>query len=130
MKTIQFFRPFDVLILVLLIFMAFFFLINGQTLQPANPVAYVQIKGKTAYQIALDQSRFIKLHEWNPPVVLEIQPGRIRIAQNDCPGQICVHTGFIQSPAQSIVCVPKRIVIFIKDAPETGRKGTPHVVTG
>lgn len=39
--------------------------------------------------------------------------GRIRVAEADCPDQICVHTGWISIAPQQIVCLPYRVVIKV-----------------
>lgn len=35
----------------------------------------------------------------------------IRVAEADCPGQDCVHTGFIDTAGESIVCLPAHLSI-------------------
>jgi len=42
--------------------------------------------------------------------------GRIRMAEADCPDQVCVHTGWISQPPQQIVCLPYRVVIRLEPA--------------
>ena len=43
--------------------------------------------------------------------VIEVQPGRIRILEADCPDQICVNDGWLSDSAAPIVCLPHRLVI-------------------
>ena len=53
-------------------------------------------------------------------VVFEISDQGIRITENDCPGRQCVHTGWISRPNQTIVCLPKKLMIQLtssEDAP-------------
>lgn len=45
---------------------------------------------------------------------VEIEPGRIRVREADCPDQICVDTGWISDGARPIVCLPNRLVIEIE----------------
>ena len=35
----------------------------------------------------------------------------VRVAESDCPGQDCVHTGTITRAGQSIVCLPEQVVV-------------------
>lgn len=35
----------------------------------------------------------------------------VRVAESDCPGQDCVHTGVITRAGQSIVCLPEQVVV-------------------
>lgn len=44
-------------------------------------------------------------------VVFEIGDQGIRILENDCTGRQCVHAGWISRPGQTIVCLPKKLMI-------------------
>lgn len=46
-------------------------------------------------------------------IQLEINERKVRILKSDCPRKICVHTGWIESPAQTIVCIPNKLLIEI-----------------
>jgi hypothetical protein len=39
--------------------------------------------------------------------------GRVRVAEADCPDQVCVRTGWVQAAPQQIVCLPYRVVIKV-----------------
>ena len=39
------------------------------------------------------------------------EDGRIRIAEADCPDQICVQTGWVSHPGQLAVCVPGKLIL-------------------
>lgn len=45
--------------------------------------------------------------------IVEVENGRIRIVKTDCPRKICIHTGWIEHPGQSIICVPNKMLIEI-----------------
>lgn len=49
----------------------------------------------------------------------------VRVAESDCPGQDCVHTGTITRAGQSIVCLPEQVVVQL-----TGGGGGPDAVLG
>ena len=42
-----------------------------------------------------------------------IKDGRVCIAESDCPGSDCVHSGWINKGGRSIVCLPNRVEIRI-----------------
>lgn len=44
---------------------------------------------------------------------LIIENGSVRMLEASCPDQVCVHTGAIDKPGQTIVCLPNRVVIEI-----------------
>ena len=43
-----------------------------------------------------------------------IHDGGVEVTDADCPDKVCVHTGFINKPSQSIVCIPNKLNIIIK----------------
>jgi len=45
--------------------------------------------------------------------VITVQDNRIAITESDCPGEDCVHSGFIGTPNRSIVCLPNAVEIRI-----------------
>lgn len=47
--------------------------------------------------------------------LVQISPGKIRVAQSNCPDQVCVHQGWIETGAAPIVCLPNALVIQIED---------------
>lgn len=46
--------------------------------------------------------------------VVEIEKGRARVKEADCPNQLCVRTGWISQPGHLAVCVPNKFNIVIK----------------
>lgn len=48
-------------------------------------------------------------------VVFEVNNGKIRIIESDCPDKICVKTDFINSKSEKIVCLPKKLIVEIED---------------
>lgn len=47
--------------------------------------------------------------------VVEVAPGKIRVKEADCPDQVCVHQGWIETGVVPIVCLPNALVIQIED---------------
>ena len=54
--------------------------------------------------------------------LVEVEPGRIRVREADCPDQICVDRGWLEADGQPIVCLPNTLVIQVEapsgDAPD------------
>lgn len=50
------------------------------------------------------------------PLTVELQADRVRIAHSDCPSQDCVHTGWIDTPGQQIICLPDKLIISLTGA--------------
>lgn len=51
------------------------------------------------------------------PVIIEVENKKIRISEARCPDQICVKQGWIDSLAQSIICVPNELAIYFDAKP-------------
>lgn len=47
------------------------------------------------------------------PITVEADHGRIRILRSDCPGQDCIHTGWVSGDRGQIVCLPNRLIISV-----------------
>ena len=43
-----------------------------------------------------------------------VRDGRVCVSESDCPGEDCVHSGWISRPGQSIVCLPNRVEIRLE----------------
>ena len=45
---------------------------------------------------------------------IEVEPGRIRVADADCPDRICVSQGWLSDQSVPIVCLPHRLIIKLR----------------
>lgn len=45
--------------------------------------------------------------------VITVRDGKIAFTDADCPGEDCVHSGWIDSPGRSLVCLPNRVEIRV-----------------
>lgn len=48
--------------------------------------------------------------------VIEMNNGRIRVLNADCPDRICVRTGWVSAAPNQIVCLPWKVVIKVVSA--------------
>jgi hypothetical protein len=69
--------------------------------------------GKLVGAYPLDRDARISIDE---DMVVEVQSGRVRVAESDCPKGVCRHAGWFGSPGRAIVCVPNRVVIEVRGA--------------
>ena len=49
--------------------------------------------------------------------VIEIENGRIRVSEANCPDQVCVEAGWLSSSLKPIVCLPAKLVIQLESDP-------------
>ena len=47
--------------------------------------------------------------------MLRISEGKVWLSEADCPDKICVNMGKIQYPGQSIICLPHKVVVEIRE---------------
>lgn len=58
--------------------------------------------------------------------IVEVERGRIRVSEADCPDKVCVRRGWVSDRAAPIACLPHRLVIQLEgreDAPVDGVAG-------
>lgn len=55
--------------------------------------------------------------------LVQIQNGRIRVLDAECPDQTCVHMGFLSDTGLPIVCLPNRLVIQYANTEVDGATG-------
>ncbi len=77
--------------------------------------AYVYVGGDLYGCYDLSQDMTFSIDNGNGiSNVIEIIGGRIRMKEATCPGNDCVHCGYISRSGESICCAPAGIVIVIR----------------
>ena len=82
------------------------------------PVARITRDGALLEEIDLDKvdkPYSFTLEDGRGSNTVQVDQGRIRIAEADCPDQICVNQGWISNGAVPIICLPHRLMIAIVD---------------
>ena len=80
----------------------------------AEGEAYARVSqnGKLLFTVPLNENReFPVTGDYRNTV--SVKDGKIAITQSDCPGEDCVHIGWIHSPGRSIVCLPNALEIRV-----------------
>ncbi len=94
---------------------------------PSGTVAVVTLDGAEVHRVDLSQvTESYELSftgESGITDVVEVAPGKIRVLQADCPDQVCVRQGWIETGVAPIVCLPNRLVIEITGGPDAGIDG-------
>lgn len=98
-----------VLVTAVLSFSAFFYRSGGE------PTAIIIMQGEVIQKINLVETKehyeIKNIGKYNSTI--EVENGRIRFKQSDCPNKVCVQTGWISRPGQTAVCLPAEIIIKI-----------------
>jgi hypothetical protein len=83
-----------------------------------HTIPFSEISGASALNIQAGDGREARLE------ILE--SGAVRIIESTCPDKICVRTGWISRPGQSIVCLPNRVVVRIEGSGIKHGQGQGH----
>lgn len=59
---------------------------------------------------------------------IEVEPGRVRVAEANCPDHICVQTGWISNGLRPIVCLPARLCIQMENTARAEENGMDAVI--
>ncbi|MBQ7266266.1 MAG: NusG domain II-containing protein [Firmicutes bacterium] len=84
-------------------------------------VAVIRQDGKTVKKIDLNTvtgTREFDIEYEGGHNTVEVQRGKIRIKEADCPDKVCVNTGYISTSAVPIVCLPHKLTITIDSEKE------------
>lgn len=82
--------------------------------------------GEMIKELALDKDGIYPLEEYG--ITVEVKNRSVAVTESDCPDKICVRTGFISSPRQAVVCLPKRISVRILDENKDEQNGVDAVI--
>jgi len=74
--------------------------------------AFVYHEGQLFKRLNLERDQELPL--LSGKMLIEIKQRRIRVRESDCPRQVCVNTGWIRYPGETVVCVPYRVLIEVK----------------
>lgn len=76
--------------------------------------AEIYLDGQLLYSVDLikDDGKTFKA-EGDYTNIIEVSNGKIRVKSSDCPGESCVHTGWIDTEGRSVICLPNKMEIRI-----------------
>ena len=81
-----------------------------------SPVARITRDGVLLEEIDLetvDQPRSFTLEDGSGTNTVQVERGRIRVSEADCPDQVCVNRGWISDGTVPIICLPHKLMIEI-----------------
>lgn len=118
--------PGDVVIVLAVVALSVFLISQGVAGAGAGNRLEVRVTsgGEVVLTLPLDEDAGeSSLNGFAGKSYLEVAGGRVRMVDSACPDKLCVKTGWISSPGESIVCLPNRVVIEIVSS-----DGGPDVV--
>lgn len=81
-----------------------------------SPVARITRDGVLLKEIALekvDEPYAFTLEDSSGSNTVQVERGRIRVSEADCPDQVCVRQGWISDGTVPVICLPHRLMIEI-----------------
>ena len=81
-----------------------------------SPTARITRDGVLLEEIDLDrvaEPYSITLEDGSGTNTVQVEKGRIRVSEADCPDQVCVSQGWISNGTAPIVCLPHKLMIEI-----------------
>ena len=89
----------------------------------------VSVDGVVKYTFPLDEDLEFKIEGYEGGTnYLVIKDGEAYLTEASCPDLLCVHMGKISSQGQSIICLPNRVVVEIRDDNESDPKEFDAIV--
>ncbi len=83
--------------------------------------AEISFDGEIVETVSLDENRTFTING----ITFDIRDGKIAVTDSPCRDGICIHTGYVSSPSQTIVCLPKKMSVRI-----IGEKSGADIVVG
>ena len=75
-------------------------------------IAEIYQNGQLIRRVSLEEAqKFTYTGDYSNTIT--VRDGKIAITKSDCPGEDCVHSGWIDASGRSIVCLPNRLEIRI-----------------
>ena len=88
----------------------------------------IHLGGHLAKVVPLNVDQTFSIPE-RPGVVFEVRDGAIAFIQSNCPDQVCVHTGFIDSPWHFAACLPNVLLLSIQAGEHPPHPGSSDIDT-
>lgn len=117
-------KPFDYLIVSLLVIFSFlpFVLLKNSNSAESEVWAELRVDGKLIKKFDLnpdEAQNYRYIDDDGDYNLIEVKNQQIRIKEANCGDQICVKRGWIKKSGETIVCLPHKLVIEIKNNTES-----------
>ncbi len=116
MKTRNFYQRRDLclIIIVLLVSGAVWWLTSQNRLISDDLVARVQSSGDIVLEIPLNSAHFGTYQVPDKQVELEVSEKGIRFLHSNCPDQICVNAGNLNTNGNFAACIPNDVLVKVE----------------
>lgn len=88
------------------------FLLHMALKDTGSGVVTVKVDGVIQGQYKLNEDKRITINDGTN--ILEIQNGKAKMTEADCPDQLCVHQKAISADRENIICLPNRVIAEVE----------------
>lgn len=114
---------YDIILIIGLLVITVIIALTVRFTQKTGKIVVVSVDGVEKYTFPLDEDIEFKIEGYEGGTnYLVIKDGEAYLTEASCPDLLCVHMGKISSQGQSIICLPNRVVVEIKDDNESDPK--------
>ncbi len=106
----------EILTVSAILISAIFSVVFIKYLQSMGKFAVITVNSEIVKEIDLQAAENKTFQIEN--ITIEIKDSKIRVLSSDCPDKICMHKGFISHTGESIICMPNKLIIEIKETHE------------
>lgn len=80
--------------------------------------ALIQVDGEVVARLPLDEDTEVLIGEETGPMNrVTVSGGQVAVTEADCPDQVCVRAGAIDTQGQVIACLPHKLIITVEGEP-------------
>lgn len=109
-------KPYEILAVSAILISAIFSFVFIKYFQSMGKFAVITVNSEIVKEINLKTTDKQIFQIKN--ITIEIKDNKIRVLTSDCPDKICMHKGYISNTGESIVCMPNKLIIEIKESHE------------
>lgn len=104
----------DIIFILCLCSIFLFFIVFRLFFTDKSPKTIVIEVNNSLYKAcSIEKNGLLEIDGKSGKTIVEIQGKKVRIKKSSCPNQICVKTGWISKPGDTIICLPNKIIIKI-----------------
>lgn len=84
--------------------------------QPSESLsrAEISVDGETVMELDLSEDQVLTVDGagggYNR---IQVRDGAVSVLEASCPDKVCVHTGTVRYPGETIVCLPNRMIVTV-----------------
>ena len=105
----------DILLIVGILILAVAGLFAWKKLETPGAYVDIMIEGKSVKTLRLDQDASYEVKQHAGVNTVVVQDGSVTVQDADCPDKICVKHRAINRTGETIICLPHKLVVEIKE---------------